>query len=241
MRRAIRFGLFALFLQAAAPQTRPDAAEILKKVGETYKGVSQYEFVADDTVVEKTGGPPIVAHMVFAFKAPNKYRMQGAVPGMSGKYPVLADALAIHDGSTLWFYFPKMNQYGSFAASELTEDAGDLSDASPKSMDLFLMGRFRSVADHTAGSKFLREEAIEIAGAKIDCYVCRVVTVSPEGGESTFTWWIDKKRYRVLREESVNAARTSTTVFTEMKLGEPLPDELFTFKPPAGARKAGAR
>jgi len=242
MCRAIRLGLFALFLQSATPQTQPDVAEILKKVGNTYKPVTQYEFVAEATVHEKAGEPPSVAHVVFAFKAPNKYRMQGALPGMLGKDAHLEDMLGIHDGSTLWFYFAKLNQYGSFAASELTDDApGDLGDVSPKSMDSFMMGRFRSVGDHTGGSKFLREESIEIAGTKIACYVCHVVIVSPDSGEYSFTWWIDKKRYRVLREDSADSERVSTTVFSEIKLDEPLPEELFTFKPPPGARKLEAR
>ena len=238
MRSAIRFGLLALVLQAAVAQTRPDVAEILKKVAETYKAVSQYEFVVDLTLHDKEGGPPSATRMVFAFKAPNQYRMQGAIPGMSAGNPDVGEMLIVHDGSAVWFYFPKLNQYSTLPASELAaNDPGDLGDLRPEAADVFMMGRYRGAADHTGGSKFLREESIEIAGMKFDCYVCYVVTVTPEGDESSCTWWIDRKRFRVLRE----ATADSEEVFTDIKLDESLPDGLFKFNPPPGARKVEMR
>ena len=209
----------ALLLHAGVAQTRPDVVDILKKVSETYKAASQYEFAVDVTAHGST------SRMVFAFKAPNQYRMQGALPGMSSD---TGDMLIVHDGSAVWFYFPKLNQYSTVPA-----DPGDLGDLRPEAADVFMMGRYRGAADHAGASKFLREESIEIAGTKVACYVCHVVTVSAEGEESSCTWWIDKKRYRVRREESAD----SNEVFTGIKLNEPLSGELFQFKPPPGARK----
>ena len=113
MRSAIRFGLLALVLQAAVAQTRPDVAEILKKVAETYKAVSQYEFVVDLTLHDKEGGPPSATRMVFAFKAPNQYRMQGAIPGMSAGNPDVGEMLIVHAGSAVRFYFPKLARLGN--------------------------------------------------------------------------------------------------------------------------------
>jgi outer membrane lipoprotein-sorting protein len=105
-------------------------------------------------------------------------------------------------------------------------------------MDDFLIGRFRSAAEHTSGAKFLREETLEIAGKKMDSYVCHVVVVPLDSDAFPSTWWIDKKTYRVLREDDLNSDSTSTTVFTEWRLDEPQPAGLFKFTPPPGARKA---
>ncbi len=97
-------------------------------------------------------------------------------------------------------------------------------------MDQFAMTRYRRAADFIEGAKFLREEAIELAGTKVDCYV---VAVPVQGSASLYTWWVDKQRHRILREDD----SVSSAVFTTIKLNEPLPDELFTFTPPPGARK----
>lgn len=223
MRCAIQFGLLALFLDAALAQTQSGAIEILKKVGEAYKNVSQYEFEADTSTDEN--GTRAVSHMHFAFKAPDKYRMEG------GLGTVFGEGVIVHDGSSLWFYSPKSNQYASIPASALTADnAGKLGELRPQALDYFMTGRYRRAADFIDGAKFLREESVEIAGVKVACYV---VTVSPQSPNLTYTWWVDQKRYRVLREDDAG----NSAVFTSIKLDEPIRDELFAFEPPAGARK----
>ena len=93
-----------------------------------------------------------------------------------------------------------------------------------------MMGHYRSAPNFTAGAKFLREEEIEVASVKIACYV---LTFSPSLHEPAVTWWIDKDRYVVRRSEQAG----TTTVFTTVKLGEPLAPELFQFVPPPGAKK----
>lgn len=229
--RLIRFGLFALFLRVALAQTQPDVAQILKKVSETYKGASQYELVADATSHDARTGKDESSHMRVAFKAPNRYRIEGGMPGMREGNSDFSDAVIIHDGSAVWFYLPKSNQYGSFPASALTEDApGDLGDLRPEAVDQFMMWRYRGAADSINGSKFLREETIGVGGTKVACYV---VSVSPDRGSGAYTWWVDKRHYRVQREDQAG----SSVVYTAIKLNEPLAAELFTFTPPVGAQK----
>jgi hypothetical protein len=50
-----------------------------------------------------------------------------------------------------------------------------------------------------------------------------VLTVSQKKGGVPYTWWVDKEQHRILREDNPG----SSTVFTSIKLGEPLPDSLF--------------
>jgi outer membrane lipoprotein-sorting protein len=224
MRLAIRFALFALCLREAVAQTPPDVAEILKKVGETYTAGKSYEFVFD--VTSQDGS---TSHVLIAFKAPKRYRMEGGVPLAETPGMDLRDARIICDGTTVWFALPKSNQYAAIAVKGLDANApGDLGDVLPEAVDDFAMSQFRRAADLAPAARFLREESIHIKGAKIDCFV---VTLIDEGAAST--WWIDKASYRVRRADRED----ESNVFTEIKLNEPLPDALFRFTPPPGARK----
>jgi outer membrane lipoprotein-sorting protein len=233
MLRSIRFGLFALPLCAVLAQTQPDVPQILRKVGQTYKAASDYELKADVTAREN--GVNLAGHMLFAFKKPDRYRMEGNLPGMGLSDSASAKAIVVDDGTTVWYYLPGPNQYASFPAIELTDEApGDLGDMRPAMMDHFMMWRYRGAADFAARAEFLREETVGIGGAKALCYV---VKVSPMEGESAYTWWIDKQRYLVLREDRAAGKAGSSTIYTVIKLGEPLSGELFKFLPPSGARK----
>ena len=119
MGAAIRFGLIALFLAPAPAQTQPDIVEILKNISRAYRAASQYELQVDTTTNEK--GTRAVTHAHLIFKAPNKYRMEVALPRHSntGDFSISARQVTIDDGSMVWIYLPKVNQYRSFRASEL--------------------------------------------------------------------------------------------------------------------------
>ena len=79
MRSAILLGVVVLLSRPAPGQTPPGVAEILKKISETYRGVSQYELVAEAVKLPGTNAPPR-AHTRIAFKAPNRYRMEATIP-----------------------------------------------------------------------------------------------------------------------------------------------------------------
>ncbi len=228
MRLAFRLALFGLTLREGVAQTQPDLAQILTRVRDTYQTVSQYELVAEATGREAGNA---AAHVLIAFKSPNKYRVEGSFPGLTGDDSAFNDVVTVCDGSTIWFDLRKSNQYASIPLSEATPGAsGDLGDLRPEAVDQFAMMRYRRAADLIEGAKLIKEEEITVTGTKVDCYV---VTVPVEGSKLAYTWWIDKQHYRILRED--NAA--SSAVFTTIKLNEPLPDNLFTFKPPPGAHK----
>ncbi len=227
MQLAGRFALATLLAGAAVAQTQPDAAEILKQVGQTYAAVQQYQLESEGT--ERNGGDG-TGRMKLAVKLPNRYRMEGMVP-LNGDALNFGDMVIVCDGSLIWFYLPKTNQYGSYPLSEATADApGDLGDLRPEAIDLFFLDWFRRATDFIDGSKLLREEAIDFAGKKVNCFV---ITVPEKRDNSASTWWVDKDSYQVVRMDTAE----SSAVFTTVKLNESLPDELFTFKPPPGAGK----
>ena len=223
MRIGLSFGLVALVVAPGPLAGRPRAQQILQQIGETYKSVSEYELVANATAT----GTGKKINMHFAFKAPNRYRMEGAFPGLSEEFGAV---IAVHDGSDLWLYFPEKNQYASVAGSKLTTDApGDLGELSPEVMNAFITSRYRNAAEFTE-STLLREETIDFAGKKVACYV---LTISQKRGGFAYTWWVDKQRHRIVREDNP----ASSTVFSVVRLGEPLEDALFKFDLSPGAQK----
>jgi outer membrane lipoprotein-sorting protein len=222
VRTTILVGFWTVFSFVLFGQEDADATKILKKVGATYLGAKEYLLEADASGRESSG------RMLMAFKPPNRYRMEGT--GLFGDDPAFASVVIVDDGSFVWFYLPKVNQYASISTSQLTEDApGDLGDLRPEAMDSFMMSRYREAAD-SGGAKLLREETLEIAGARVDCLVLQV---SPRVAPSIHTWWVDRRNNQIVREDDA----VSSTVFTTIRLNMPVADELFKFTPPPGAKK----
>ena len=125
-------------------------------------------------------------------------------------------------------YLPKANQYFSFSADQLAND-DELSAHAPDAMDRVAMLKYRVAADFIEGAELIREEEIQAGAANVACYVVSV----PEKPPGPYTWWVDQKSHRVLRE----VTSEGTTEYTTIELGEELPDSLFKFEPPPGARK----
>lgn len=220
MRSKIYLRVSGFLFCSVLAQVQPGVAEILQKVSRTYKGASSFELAADVTPlkVEKHQ----VGHVLFAFQSPGRYRLE-MVDGGDAKS---TKVIVVHDGSTLWMY--------SSATGEYVSNPSAPRESGLEPQDPFLMWRFRGAGDFVDGAKLLREETIEAGGAKVDCYV---VTLSPvkDGAKSTYTWWVDKQRSLVVRDDGAD----SSSVYTMIKLAEPLADDLFRFDPPPGSRKAG--
>jgi outer membrane lipoprotein-sorting protein len=215
MRWTIRLALLMLVLHSAPAQTQADVGQILKKVDETYRAATEYEVVLDATGREE--GKDVAMHALLAFRAPSKYRTEGAFPGME-------ELIEVYDGVTLWIYSPKENQYWSIPHDQITPAPGNLGEG-PE----FLMSGIRSIASQAANGKLVREGNLVIGGSDTACYV---IEVTLEGQPETL--WVDKKRHVIVRTETADAKVTFTTV----KLNQPLPDELFKFNPPPGATRA---
>jgi outer membrane lipoprotein-sorting protein len=219
------FGLFTMMLLVSvSADAQPDVREILGKVSALYKSATQYEIVAESRSADPTSNAG-AGRARFLFQAPNRYRVEG-----SDSNNAETGAVIIDDGSMIWLYFPQSNQYNSIPVAALKDDAaGNLRDLRPESQDESAMSRYRQAAS-SQEFKFLRDEAITYSGAQTDCYV---VSLSKEKGAPEHTWWIEKKTYRVLRDDDSEAS----VVFAEMKLGGPISEEQFKFVPPEGAHK----
>jgi outer membrane lipoprotein-sorting protein len=137
--------------------------------------------------------------------------------------PVIEEVISIYDGSNLWAYNTKTNEYRVYVVPNLPRDSR------PEDADLYEgIAIWRHADEVFAGSKLLRQESIAIAGGSVECFVIQATHES-----DTTTLWIDKSKFHVLRMEGAG----SSEVFSTVKLDEPLSDDLFKFKPPASAKK----
>ena len=213
-------------------QTPPDVAEILRKVGETYKAASDYQVTADLTVKSKDGTTS-KGKLLIAFRSPNRYRLEGTLPGL-GTGNGTGEGVVVHDGTAVWMYMPSSNQYVTFPAAALTaKDAGDLADLRPEAMDNFMLSRYRGAANLASSAKYLRQESVDFGGVQVPCYVV-AITLIPG---ATNTWWIDTREYRILREDTHDSTADSSAAFRSIQIGGAITDSLFRFVPPPGAKK----
>jgi len=220
MRARIFLGVLAALDFGARAQTQPDAAEILKKVGEAYRGVKAFELVSIST------GTAVPGRVVWAFRAPSQFRLEGADPNLDRADGSFDQTVLVRDGSSAWWYHPRTNEYATFTSDQLP-NKGD-----PESFVVLAIGRFRDVS--SSSGHFLREETLEINGAKVPCYVVSLPVAIPDSETSVHTWWVDEKSSHVVRDDDDEG---SSVMFATVKLNEPLPDDLFRFVPPAGGHK----
>jgi len=230
MQAVVRVSLFALCTSAAFAQTQPDVTEILKKVTESYKDVSQYEVVTSATLKDPTTKQVTLRDMRFVFKAPDKYLeevkgsdlAQQTTPGD----PIVDEVLTVHDGSHLWVYMPKLNKYRVYDDPNLPRDTA------PEAADLYFgIGMYRHTAEILDKARFIREESIVIDGSTKVCFVI----AGGDQVEPGAMLWIDKSNYQIVRMGDPDGS--ADLVFKMVNLNASFSDELFKFEPPAGAQK----
>lgn len=218
-------------LAHALAQTQPDATEILKQVNEAYKNVAQYELENTTTFRNSNTGQETSGSMRFVYRSPDKYReeMKGnplaALRGQSSE-PVIEEAMTVYDGSNLWAFNPKANEYRVYIVPNLPRDSR------PADADLYMgIGPYRHASEVYSNSKFVRDDTLATGGALAECYVIEATSTQQ-------LLWIDKKSHHILRvDSSARGIGTVSIVFKTVRLDEPLSDELFKFKPPPNARK----
>ena len=91
----------------------------------------------------------------------------------------------------------------------------------------------------SAKASILRTEPLTTSAGAIDCYVLKI-----EGllwPDSVSTWWVDQKRFVVLRDDMESSSRAGTdivsTVYDVVQLNEPIPESVFQFSAARRCRK----
>jgi len=216
-------------------QTQPAIADILRRVSESYGSTREIDFSAK-FAGRAADGSQVTSTFRLAAKFPDKLRMEFDAVGskmLAGED--WGEAVMVIDGKSTWIYLKGLNQYQVTSGAPPDHDGllnpkHDPSIFVPTQVGYFV-GGFQHIQD-AGRATVLREETVQTNGKPTACYVVEV-----SNGNMVERLWIDKNRYWVVREDSMDPADTSSTVFTALTINEALSDDLFTFTPPPGARK----
>src|SRR5690242_11694376 len=163
----IRLSGALLAASIAAAQSAPDAADILKKVEETYTAATQYE-LESSAVLQLPGASVKEAYTTHLWhSSPDKYRLESQGDFCAQRQtpdcpPGAKNLLNIYRGRTLWIYSPDFNQYHEYTSPNLPRDSG------PDAIDLYLgAGMFRHATELLMSPRFLREDRLPIGGSTV--------------------------------------------------------------------------
>src|SRR5262245_34892878 len=238
--------------RANSQTTAPDAKAILKQVAETYKNLRSYHFEGRYTLEQVTESIGLKDEFkreelfVNAAIKPDRSRIESKNTHIS--------VTSISDGKMKCLYAPGPNEYTKTGEGpvRLVTD-GPVKDSVPMAHlanATNLLAGYSRVSDRLGVAKIIGEETLEIGGRRSDCFVIEAYYFAASTGSQTSTrtrkLWIDKSRNIVLREIQNTEAKMPwgrtinskmTYIFTVATVGEPIPETLFTFVPPEGAKE----
>ncbi len=217
----------------AAPlcaQPSPDVSAILQRVSETYASARKYRFA-----MKKSGEE--AGTLDIAVQKPNRFHLQANGRVLDG-VDAFSNITMVSDGGSAWNYVPDLQQYTRKPVSLPlldTEPPAITPETFVLQADVVFLRRYAELAKASDRARFLRQESL----GGIQCYVIELRAPRP-GYRDTYTWWVDPRRSLVLREDTVPESPRrprSSVVYSLASVDEALPDELFHFSPPAGARQ----
>jgi thiol-disulfide isomerase/thioredoxin len=230
----------ALALIPALLLAQPDPRELVRQSAEAIKQFRSYQL---DTlvVIELRGGGldnKLEMPTSISVRRPDRMRIESRNQ--------TAGLIIVSDGEHTWFFLSSLKQYIKREASNSPEAAVSNSGILPKNLP-DLKKSIKSV-------KITGEDYVEIEGEKIPCWVVETIfdkITLPEQDTSILDGeqitWISKTNALTLQTSFTSrlilpriaepVAMTQFTRTTTLKLNVDLPDSLFAFTPPAGAKE----
>lgn len=218
----------------------PEARAILEEVTRAYRGFDRYHFAGDMHILVTVQGQPQNVEMPFtiAVSKPGKKRTEITNP--------MLRMLMVSDGETTWMYMPQLGQYTKKTMSTIEEPG-----AAPTAIAAGTpVARYLAMSDGLTSSRVVTEQALDFEGAPRACWLVEATyqrPATPEMKASPTTFWVEKSRHIVLRESTLVQLNNSpaggpmtmnqVTTFDVARVNVPLPDSLFTFQVPEGARQ----
>ena len=229
-----------LFCCLATAQDSPDARALLKQTRDVLLHHKSYQLDQRAVVDVQANVPTRIEMLVkIAVSNPGKLRIES-----SGQ---MGNSLIVSDGENTWMYLGSLKQYTKTAAA-----------STPESLVKSLVPGMSSVMDQLKAkdpylsAKITGEEAVEVDGQKIDCFVVEARldkialpgSVDMTGGVQKV--WIDKVSKLTLKQTMTAsmeggpltkpAQMNQAVTVTSQKLDAPVADSMFTFTPPEGAK-----
>jgi outer membrane lipoprotein-sorting protein len=208
---------------AVAGCNRLDRATVVRKVGETFRKLQDYQGIAVKTISAATFEESMEVKQWF--KKPNLHRVEIVSP------PEIQGQTTIFDGETLWFYSPNDKEATVFRTPGPDISRGDRSDLAVtfaeqvmNASDSKIVGRQRLADRHTV----ILETALETDKAR----------KRPTAIIARQRIWIDTTIWFPLMVESFDGEGklVSSILFKEVRLNTNLSMNEFRFSPPPGIR-----
>jgi len=242
MLRATLVALLALTLAGPVrAEPAPDARALLQKVSDTYRGLASYHFEGTIAIRMSGGGVDQTIEVPLAVAADQAGRTL-----VSMRHPQMGGQL-VSDGRQTTTYVASLNQYTEKPAGAPLDSLGRLK-LPPNSP----LTRYFDLLSGLKTAEVRGEQSIEIAGTFADCWIVGCDMTPPQAlaadttARAQVVLWVDKARTLVLHDSTiVNLRNPATgadlvmnqaTSFTVARVNEALPDSLFDFDPPAGAK-----
>ena len=225
----------ALLIPVTSFSTELTAEQILQKASETYRNLKSFR------LVEERKGTYVWDLTDLSETIPGALRL-----GESGVDRVLLDS----NREITWVYRPRVDEYLEMAAAPLLQEvwASPVFGARPQAIapaeSRNALAQYSGLASEKRNAKLLGEKRLEIGGNEVDCYV---VSFSLPVGSHKF--WVDKARFIVWQDEDLeppcanplcnDEGSATTSRLNEVDL-DPIPDKVFQFVPPKGAKRVDA-
>jgi thiol-disulfide isomerase/thioredoxin len=219
-----------------------DARALLERVSATYREFSSFRFEGVMTTRSQMGTRNQSGELAFLFAAAGGRRFRLDMHG------AMLDVTRISDGDTTWTYAPSLGQYTREATRV---DSGATLVAMTNAPPLL---PYLDLSRNLVSATRTGQETLEASGRAIPCDVVEAIFSPPAGVGGRLgpvELWIDRVRGVVLRDERSMTIAASTagdslhvtqrTDYALARLGEALPDTLFRFAPPPGAKEAVAQ
>jgi outer membrane lipoprotein-sorting protein len=245
LKAAVVLLMLLLIINPGLSQDQKNSQVVLDKVSETYKTSRSYYFEAVVISEIKSAGLNMKteAPITIAVMKPDKMRTQVSNPMMQ------LEVLIVSNGETTWEYMPNQKKYTKRESSVGNVDKELYHQIWASALGV-IFPRYDRINEGITRARILPDEVIQIGGNDIDCYVVEAefspIEPNSESKPSTKSFWIDKTRNIVLKEISRSKMKTElggpieriqTTIFRTANINETLPDTLFIFAPPEGAKE----
>jgi len=239
----VRFGLFlvaAILAAQGPPLDQPDARTLIAQSAVATKKYQSYQLESVVTVDMRGGHLDTRLEMPSSISVRRPDRMRIYSKSQAGTMTIASD------GEHTWFYLSAVKKYVKRNAVGLPEAAVSNSGLLPKGLP--------DVAQAVKSTRITGEDTIDVAGTKIPCWMVETTfgqILLPEQHlvirNAVQTTWIsraDKLSLQNTFSGEVDMAgvsepviMTQSTRTTALRLNPKLPDSVFLFTPPAGAKE----
>lgn len=234
-----------------AAQTQASVEEIINKVRNQYGYPRSYEVMFTKTSEFKRERAGLVNE--------SKTQISGIVWGENpDRLRVEVEdsehrVIKIVDGRISWLYLPDFKMYTKREADAEGREPRPANEEwrfdSLANEARSATRQYGSLSDKSVGEKMavrlLSEEALEIGGQKLPCYVIEFSQTVKDESDYKRLLWIEKSKYLVRRDITIRSSQTeqgsksiSTTSynFGHVSLNQPLANRLFALTPPADVK-----